>query len=234
MVERPILFSGPMVRAILAGTKTQTRRLMRDQPCCDSGIRVERYNPGVVDRFGNLHPGPEIFGAYCGNGCDWGTVSPFGKAGDRLWVRETWYDDDGLREPDDHSTDLIEYRADHDCHSWETCCPCRDDNGRSTWRPSIHMPRWASRITLEVTGVRVERLQDITEEDARAEGFPLGWVPTRITVTGLDGKKTTSIGTSIDLTARGGFCHAWDAINGKRATWESNPWVWVVSFRRVT
>lgn len=173
MKERPILFSGPMVRAILEGRKTQTRRVVKPQPAHIAGI-------GTVLNIDTIT----------------GKACPYGKPGDRLWVRETW---DGVRL--DGGGALVSYRADGDK-------PVTDD-GR--WHPSIHMPRWASRITLEVVSVRVERLQEISEEDAMAEGVALA------------------------ENYRGPVAHfasLWEQINGL-GSWNANPWVWVVEFRRV-
>lgn len=213
--ERPILFSGQMVRAILEGRKCQTRRIVKPMPPCDREKRVERFHPAVTNRRGEEVPGPEIFGAYCD--CEWGARCPFGEPGDRLWVRETWcyahpdYHDEaeGRRRGD---RPVREYPAPWWCHYAAT-----DDVDEPKWKPSIHMPRWASRITLEVTRVRVERLQDISEADARAEGIDPG----------------TSICDFEATPARDDFARLWDSINGKRAPWASNPYVWVISFRRV-
>lgn len=192
MKERPILFSGPMVRAILEGRKTQTRRVVKPQPI------GKIWNPPVdppclQDDSGRFHP------------------CPYGYAGDRLWVRETWAhvpatayrQSEGVVQtisPDDTDMAAV-YAAD-----WSRSAP--------RWRPSIHMPRWASRITLEITGVRVERLQDITTKDAVREGV------------------------SYDVSKPDGgpihrFQKLWNSINKDRAPWESNPWVWVVEFRRL-
>lgn len=141
MKERPILFSGEMVRAILEGRKTQTRRVIKPQP--DSA----RNSVFVKSGFETKH-GYEI-------------KCPYGQPGDRLWVRETWglWDTDPKDGPERAK---IFYRA-------------TDENRRDLryqrWRPSIHMPRWASRINLEITNIRIERVQDITEEDAKAEGL---------------------------------------------------------------
>ena len=139
MKERPILFSGPMVRAILDGRKTQTRRPVK---------MPKSVNPvalgSMMQRASELGPLPG---------------SAFGEPGDRLWVRET-FDLDQPAFPDESDKSRVLYRADHDPQHW----------GYFRWRPSIHMPRWASRIDLEVVSVRVERLQSISEDDARAEG----------------------------------------------------------------
>jgi hypothetical protein len=140
--ERPILFSGPMVLAILAGKKTQTRRVIKPSwsRCLDLDDPDDREKARL--------------------GC------PHGTSRDRLWVRETFYCDDYRypNAPPEELLQLMEYRADHDCRTWEAGCPCCDEEGRASWRPSIHMPRWASRITLEVIAVRVERVQSISEQ----------------------------------------------------------------------
>lgn len=214
-MERPILFSGPMVRAILAGKKTQTRRVVTGRTALE-WLAPGTFTPSFVADPGNY-------------------ISPFGYAGDRLWVRETWryhdWDEDGLP--------WVEYRADgatlfRDCdvvpEEWaerltdiwaELSDPtnyARHNRAADPrWRPSIHMPRWASRITLNVTDVRVERLQEITEDDARREGIAEyqfargvladGWFPTKA------------------------FADLWDSLNDARGYgWATNPWVWVVTF----
>lgn len=211
---RPILFKGAMVRAILDGTKTQTRRVIKSQPPEGSQIRgPEIYTPGVVDRNGELVPGKPIFGVYDLEGV-WGECCPYGAPGDRLWVREAWNAD---------WCDHVIYRADGGS--------ARDAGYASEpkWKPSIHMPRWASRITLEVTGVRVERVQDISEADAKAEGT------TRLIGIGdsqhLPGGDHRTQGTHPHTLAFGAL---WDGINADRGfPWASNPWVWVVEFKRV-
>lgn len=183
MRERPILFSGPLVRAILEGRKTQTRRVVK---------------PVVSDILdaGGL-PGHRLY--------------PYGLAGDRLWVREAWSTSDEFDEdpPSRVPSDApILYMADGSARS--------EDGLAAPWgrtRPSIFMRRPMSRIDLEVTGVRIERLQEITEEDAIAEGItsdPADLVPARLV-----------------------FADLWRQINDKRpgCSWDANPWVWVVSFR---
>lgn len=129
----------------------------------------------------------------------------------RLWVRETWYP--RCADAKDYGTDEIIYRADY---GGTGGCVFRP-----SWNPSIFMPRWASRITLEVTGVRAERVQDITEEDAKAEGVILhgGW---------------NANDTEYAINYRGGFSRLWDSINAKRGYgWDKNPWVWVIEFKRL-
>ena len=140
MKERSIIFSNVMVRAIQDGRKTQTRRVVKPQP-------VARDETGPYIQIPLTYP--DLPGVTF---MDRKHIScPYGQPGDRLWVRETWYND----VPDEQDRRYIEYRADHDCRHWEGECPCRDADGRSAWRPSIHMPRWASRITLE-NGLRLE------------------------------------------------------------------------------
>jgi hypothetical protein len=203
--ERPILFSGPMVRAILGGSKTQTRRPVMPQPSFNDVIRPE----GEIWKglLANVH-------CRC----------PFGQPGDRLWVRETaWYDDCFGGRAFFENGDVVQKgegiisKAPHPCsrEMFEAC-------GLQKCRPSIHMPRWASRLTLEVTAVRVERISEISERDAQAEGvaFPAPY-------SGIGGKTHP---TCIDA-----FRVLWDEINGRRTgyTWADNPWVWAIKFRRV-
>ena len=217
--EHPILFSAPMVRALLDGSKTKTRRVLKPQPPEDVvRIAVENFTPIVSDKHGDQQPGPEIFGAYDMTG-SWGTKCPHGQPGDRLWVRESWAPDP----PCDGTWGYTEWagcregriagvpeRFRHPQHciyaaTWKGA-PLR-------WTPSIHMPRWASRITLDVTGVRVERLQDISDADSLAEGVD-------------------RTNTSIPGYAKERYRQRWESINGP-GSWDENPWVWVIEFRRV-
>ncbi len=187
MTERPILFSAPMVRALLAGTKTQTRRVVKGWP-------LEWLKPGMFT--------PEYVALPENGAC------PYGQPGDRLWVREAWTTHacfDHIR-AGELTTRSLHYQADG-----------RIQTGRN--RAAMHMPRWASRITLEVTGVRVERLQDISEADAQAEGCALECM----TPTGDDS------GSAIH--GPGGYMALWESINGP-GSWDANPRVWVVEFRR--
>lgn len=202
MNERPILFNAPMVRAILAGTKTQTRRV------------VNRNASGRAELAGrNWHLGDPDAVKAC----------PYGRPGDRLWVRETW------QGPLFNEDQLEAYQSNRS--AFETPAYCRyaadgggppeffdaDDNLQCRWRPSIHMPRWASRILLEIASNRVERLQDISDQDALAEGVSpdmgLCW-------------------QSGDDTPRGMYGELWESINGP-GSWDANPWVWVVEFKQV-
>ncbi len=184
MNEKPILFSAPMVRAIIEGRKTMTRRVVKPQHCFAPSMRQ---------------------GESAWNNC------PYGQPGDTLWVRETWA-------IGDRDNDVL-YAADPSWNVNGVAVPPPVNKGTvhaGNWRPSIYMPRWASRITLEVTAVRVERLQEITEDDARAEGVALG----------IDGQ------TGRLESGGAAFLKLWDSINAERGYgWTVNPWVWVVSFK---
>jgi hypothetical protein len=233
MRELPILFSAPMVRAILEGRKSQTRRAVKPQPtqCCPTGSSLPlaqgdwawpypKTGGGIV-RVSNRRNGPEGWTEHC----------PYGQAGDRLWVRETWRYADWTGD----GYPWIEYQADSAKSLRDSQLPpewservidiwaklSEEENfaidGRAAdrkWRPSVHMPRWASRITLEVTDVRVERLQDISEADAIADGC-------------IAVNKGISWHTAADA-----FEALWNSINGPGG-WDANPWVWVVAFKRV-
>jgi hypothetical protein len=203
--ERGILFSGAMVRALLSGAKTQTRRVVSIREFGPSQTRG--YDWTFRGRYGMWN---DVSHARLMEQC------PYGKPGDRLWVRETWrtMHANNHRAPSELHPDrtLVAYEADAD----------RVIKGRL--RPSLRMPRWASRITLEVTEVRVQRLQDISEEDARAEGV----APAPGLTFRPEGESDLR-----PLTHREAFECLWDSINGDRASWSSNPWVWAVSFRRL-
>jgi hypothetical protein len=209
--EHPIIFSGESVRAILDGRKTQTRRVIKPQPPDDCGaVYVGVYAPTVIDRDGNEQPGPEVFGAYSGDG-SWALRCPYGTVGDRLWVRETWC------QVDDMNGDAqVHYAADR-----EDIPP--------PWRSPIHMPRWASRILLEITDLRVQRVQDISEADAFYEGVErLNLSPTLIDFGA--GLVQVHPLTSSYVDA---FKTLWDTINAKRGYgWDANPWVWAITFKR--
>ena len=182
MVERQILFSGPMVRAILAGQKTQTRRVAR---LTDAGhVKEPRGNR----RWHTEDP-------------DAAMACPYGQPGDRLWVREAWQSHVG---PYGESIVYAHKATDDDC--------------LGPWRPSIFMPRAFSRMTLEIVSVRFEQLLEITEEDAKSEGV----TPSDAALKVAHRPYTES------------FIELWDSINAKRGIgWDSNPWVWVIEFRRV-
>ena len=240
--ERPILFSAPMVRAILAGQKTQTRRVVKHKPpftnssdwpfvghCADGW-------PGFCSR--------DPFELHLPNGYwDKGIPCPYGKPGDRLWVRETWcpvyhgsYEPWPRKEktPESFHSAFIQYNADYQFGG-------SDYDG--FWRPSIHMPRFACRITLEITEVRIERLQSISEECAKAEG-----------IYGVPHSESISDNPVFSFSA--GATYYWDGEGGRRGGfdtakqcfeclwstiyaadgpngWAANPWVWVVEFKRM-
>ena len=236
MKERPILFSAPMVRALLAGTKTQTRRVLKTRPAPHGDIRCfdmpgGRHSLIVDDAMGlawvPAGSGPrEPWPAERMRG-----ASPYGGAGDRLWVRETWSKDAADRV---YPCPGIWYRADfktddpatgehaRHCKAEQTNRPdgeCFACACRFRWKPSIHMLRRDSRITLDVAGVRVERLQDISGRDVLAEGVD-------------NGKSNPAQGVRWENMQRLAFESLWSSINGAES-WSSNPWVWVVEFRRV-
>jgi len=211
MKERPILFSDEMVRAILAGQKTQTRRVIKNtQEYTFKGM------DGHIARFGYAD---SIL--YVARHC------PYGIPGDRLWVRETWAAPGYLdhRKPSDiEDWNPILYRAD----GFIARQFAVDKNWLSSmfgrWRPSIFMPRWASRINLEIVNVRVERLQDISEEDAKAEG---------VSAVMRDSGGCLPWGEWVEIPSYyDGFVETWDRINAKRSCgWDTNPWVWVIEFQ---
>ncbi len=209
MTERPILFSSAMVRAILDGSKTQTRRVAKPQPADD--IHPHTFpNEKVQGWKSSLR---HKHGAQTAHFC------PFGQAGDRLWVRETWQthcDQDHVTPRDLPHDSAVQY-------------PATYDHWVSKKRPAIHMPRWASRITLEVTEVRVERLQSISEADARAEGVQR-YAPGHGFVS--DTEVNIDPGWTNFANYRRGFEAIWGEINGPDS-WDANPWVWAISFRRV-
>lgn len=198
--ERPILFTTAMVRAVENDAKTQTRRVVvptQTKP---------RIAPLIMEPYiwqGQQELDDDGLPCWLGAHPDYPTGEkwfscPYGGVGDRLWVRETWT----------HHFGRLLYRADCDPKSYEY--------GAKGWKPSIHMPRRLSRLTLEIMGVRVERVQDITEEDAIAEGMQAPGIPAAI-------------------TNRTAFARLWDTINAKRGySWAVNPWVWVIEFRRLT
>ncbi|MBQ0398052.1 hypothetical protein J7S99_10615 [Providencia rettgeri] len=211
MKERGIIFNSEMVRAILDGRKTQTRRIINPQPelTQKSGFKWKGglFGAGSDDRETNRN--------FAHKNC------PLGKVGDRLWVRETWMPD----APRDGTWSDVEFygcknsklnmiperfrNPEHCIHraSW-------DGAKLVGWTPSIHMPRWASRITLEITNVRVERLQAASDGDFKAEGYPL---------------ERELTGGSTDA-----FCwfrHLWDSVSKPDCNYESNPWVWVIEFK---
>lgn len=231
MSDRPILFSAQMVRAILDGRKTQTRRLVTPQPIrridwsCKGTDGIE-FKWGIYAETLLDHPQHPDFAKRC----------PYGGPGDRMWVRETWryadWTEDGqpwIRYAADDARRLCERVssewAARVADIWAELSSAENVSvdGRAAdrkWRPSIFLPRWASRITLAVTAVRVERLQEISEADAIAEGV-------------LRTGGRAQLQPNHFRPARELFSELWDSINEDRAPWASNPWVWVVEFKRV-
>ena len=206
--ERPILFSAPMVRAILEGRKTVTRREVKKQAALD--CLAAGFEPDFLALPGNSD------------------LCPYGKLGDRLWVRETFAfaDKSGSHDaaPDEHWRPARPGMEPEIYRCWYRASDGHTADG--FWKPSIHMPRWASRILLEITDVRVERLQDITEDQAKAEGVRLytdhaelgdWWHVEGIETYSADPRKSFEL--------------LWSSVGGD---WQANPWVWVVEFKRVT
>ncbi|UQY33550.1 hypothetical protein K8U54_17760 [Pseudomonas fulva] len=230
--ERPILFSGPMVRAILDGRKTVKRRAMKVQPHDGASVTVERFNTTVTDRQGNQDAGPEVFGAWWSDG-ECSLTCPYGQPGDRLWVRETWSVEmlAGYSEEGGYSSEYeLRYRADDSEREISVAAGEPDpwinlyDSQRGEWRPSIHMPRAACRILLEVTDVRVERLQDITGDQAEAEGGDSAMCRQFL--------ETSPSRHECKEAVIHGFAGLWASINGDDS-WHANPWVWLVEFKRI-
>ncbi|EOT6765125.1 hypothetical protein ACOA15_002383 [Klebsiella oxytoca] len=246
MTERGMIFNAEMVRAILDGRKTQTRRIMKVQP------KPSKSRPGdfwfsskkleSMVHVSDLAPGNSPIADYhlfIQEHC-----CPFGAVGDRIWVRETWgvvsheLDEDGRIQPwtpDRPATVIHEmpfgngYYSGHAIYAADGDFTWGDDDGyedgRSCWKPSIHMPRAASRILLEITDVRVERLNAISEEDARAEGIIDGGC--------LNCGEPEPCGcANPEPDATDAFAYLWQSIYGQES-WNANPWVWVIEFKRV-
>lgn len=209
-VMKPILFSTPMVRAILDGKKTQTRRVVKPQPPEELFEGPYWYEPGVANKDGELEPGKPIYGISATDG-EWGIKCPY-HPGQILWVRETFcevpYEHNHVPIKGGHITiPKYAYKADSE----------RDYTG--IWKPSIHMPREAARIFLRVTDVRVERLRDMPLLDVWAEGTPQ--MPGNTDPDGAVNHED--------------FKYLWDKLNAKRGYgWDKNPWVWVYTFERET
>ncbi|HBR1399320.1 TPA: morphogenetic protein [Klebsiella pneumoniae] len=229
MTERGMIFNAEMVRAILDGRKTQTRRIMKVQPesnqlglllITDSTKHsdIGKYHWAESNATGN-HVRSKLF------------ACPFGAVGDQIWVRETFqgplFDYELMDEYLEDSSkfekpEFCQYAADGG-HRPEY--QDANDNLRHGWRPSIHMPRWASRLLLEITDVRVERLNAISEEDARAEGIIDGGC--------LNCGEPEPCGcANPEPDATDAFAYLWQSIYGQE-NWNANPWVWVIEFKRV-
>ncbi|HAC6396371.1 hypothetical protein [Salmonella enterica] len=220
MKERGMIFNGEMVRAILDGRKTQTRRVMKTQPEPSKTREGDYWFPSKklesMVHVSDIVPGNSpiadchlFFQEHC---------CPFGAVGDRIWVRETW------AEAGASAPDLTLYRANYPEH-----VPPQYENVPTVtsicWTPSIFMPRWASRILLEITDVRVERLNSISQEDARAEGIIDGGC--------LNCGEPEPCGcANPEPDATDAFAYLWQSIYGQE-NWNANPWVWVIEFKRI-
>lgn len=221
--ERPILMSAPMVRAILEGRKTQTRRIIKPQPYFDAQNNLI---------FGKWNYGQDLYGSHVLSKRNLALKCPYGKVGDRLWVRESYkrWCIDGTDTIEDGWW-FVRYRSDNNiqkhCAIWDSCDTYYSpsevgcDKEPDRWEPSTHMPRWASRILLEITGVRIERLQDITWQNAMKEGVVFdddcdSWF-------NYQSKRWDCIDPIESYKSL--ICK----INGPE-TWEKNPWAWVVEF----
>lgn len=232
MKERGMIFNGEMTRAILDGRKTQTRRPIK--------WKQTRFTEIGEREDGSKWPWSED----AEHTCDFWHPCPFGAVGDRIWVRETWgvvshaFSDDGLMidwVPDRPATAIHEmpfgngYYSGYAIYAADGDFTWGDDDGyedgRSCWKPSIHMPRAASRILLEITDVRAERLNTISEEDARAEGIIDGGC--------LNCGEPEPCGcANPEPDATDAFAYLWQSIYGQES-WNANPWVWVIEFKRV-
>ncbi|HAU5050944.1 TPA: hypothetical protein JD053_03470 [Klebsiella michiganensis] len=235
MKEHGMIFNGEMVRALLDGRKTQTRRPIK--------WKQTRFTEIGEREDGSKWPWSED----AEHACDFWHPCPFGAVGDRIWARETWgvvsheLDEDGRIQPwtpDRPATVIHEmpfgngYYSGHAIYAADGDFTWGDDDGyedgRSCWKPSIHMPRAASRILLEITDVRVERLNAISEEDAEAEGIDMEAL--------YDSQDCYDCIADHNMTGRptvtGAFKYLWESIYGEEG-WKSNPWVWVIEFKRV-
>ncbi|HHX3102348.1 TPA: hypothetical protein ACU8I5_003320 [Klebsiella pneumoniae] len=226
MKERGMIFNGEMVRAILDGRKTQTRRIMKIQPE-HSGLGLRR----VIDSKNGSDDGKYFWSLSDACGLKIRSKSftcPFGSVGDRIWVREAF-------RVHSRATDVatLVYKA-SERNSWTEqthrvpVSVCNKPATPEKWTPSLHMPRWASRILLEITDVRVERLNAISEEDAEAEGIDMEAL--------YDSQDCYDCIANHNMTGRptvtGAFKYLWESIYGEEG-WKSNPWVWVIEFKRI-
>ena len=214
-MDKPILFSGAMVRAILEGRKTQTRRVINPQIEWKEEYIYQRRKSGTIDQFEYI---------------DFLKKSPYGQIDDSLWVRETWKCEelesglDGVRFAADGAFREIE-NTQEASNAWMDA-----NRPGGKWRPSIFMPRWASRINLKIIGVRVDRVQHISREDAKAEGCSniWSWDEKR------NAKHPEHFSRALLNPYIANYSVLWDEINAKRGFgWDMNPWVWVVDFKVV-
>ena len=200
MKERPIIFSAESVKQILSGTKTQTRRVVKPQLYgWEPYKQPEWYTSSAIDKDGMLVPGKEVFGVYSEDG-ECSRVCPYGAPGDRLWAREAFFHYESGADSD--TSESVLFYKDTIPPEWENV----------KWRSPLFLPRRHSRLTLEITNVRCEQLQDISDADAVAEGFA----------------------TPPYHQRKARFAIAWDSLNAKRGfDWCMNPYVWVLEFKKV-
>ncbi|ENX57627.1 MULTISPECIES: hypothetical protein [Acinetobacter] len=229
MKERPILFSTSMVQAILDGRKTQTRRIIKKAPTTAINHRLIELDNGWNWQVNEQGVVPTMHREICNP-----MICPYGMVGDRLWVRETWHVEPGARgwsmDENEPCTGWIEYKAGGskevtapDFDAVQRCFPKGEvdwDFVPSDWRPSIFMPRWACRIVLEISNIRIERLQAISDSDAKAEGI----------LETMYGWKSQSDSYRYGETPRAAFHILWEEINGSDSL-KANPWIWVVEFK---
>lgn len=229
--ERPILFNAAMVRAVLDGSKTQTRRVMKPQPN-EEPISIGLGHPEIVVN-GELEPGAPVYAAW---GDEWNIESPFGQPGDQLWVREGvwcyehtgWGKNNQLKWPKmDMAAGLRWFDASCEFEA-DNPTPMHDPIGRLN---KMLAPRWASRILLEVTDVRVERVQEISADDAEMEGLEMF---DSMTCSGdVVQFYQTADGDICDSCPRSAFADLWDSLAKPGERWADNPFVWAVSFKRL-
>jgi hypothetical protein len=227
MKEQPIIFQGEMIRAILDGRKTMMRKPIKPQPEWISGAwywKSLKYDNGMGVHYFHTTGLNGIMDA-------WLRACPHGQPGDRLWVRETWYCDHmhvqsgPYLKPDDWQDgwfeELMYFKASDDAGHGHCYSGFAGETFQCPWKPSIHMPRWASRITLEITDVKVERLQEIRINDVLSEGFP------------------TTCEMQFDAEYRAwtmdNFSRYWNSLYPQKPEyqWKANPWVWVISFKKI-
>jgi len=229
MKERPILFSGAMARALLDGSKTQTRRIVKDLPPWP--ITEICHDAGGTGKWMPNGPAPSGTGMAAGH---W-RLCPYGQPGERLWVRESWA-------IASKATDMVKvyYRAsEQQSHTefheyFPVACAGEMSATWPKYRPSIHMPRWASRILLEIVSVRVERLNECSRKDAIAEGihrYEHVWRDSEYPLDDVAYEPVKGWPTRYSCPIQA-YQALWDSINGA-GSWDANPWVWVVEFKRV-
>lgn len=225
MKERPILMTPENAQKVFDGTKTQTRRILKSQPW-EWLRRIDGpafYAPTKVNkRTGEEYPGDDVFGVYDHTG-EWGCVCPFGRPGDRLWIREAWAPCDACH--------MEIYKG----QGVRNCPHCDESASGLKFTPSIHMHRWVCRTVVELTKVWVERVQDIQEEDAGAEGAAFMCSQCGCDLDTQEGSEVHAACDDLDCNQgsyREGFRRLWNSINGK-GSWALNPWVWVLTMRKV-